>query len=94
MTLTETRGERRGEKEGGAVCPASHQLMYIMVLDYTVISTIIVATGAYDRHNLLNEHENVMTGFMEPHTSVPTPLIILPRVFFRSSEISLMAKSV
>lgn len=45
--------------------------MYIMVLDYTVISTIIVATGAYDRHNLLNEHENVMTGFMEPHTSVP-----------------------
>lgn len=45
--------------------------MYIMVLYYTVISTIIVATGAYDRHNLPNEHENVMTGFMELNTNVP-----------------------
>lgn len=50
----------------------SHQLMYIMVLDYTVICTITVATGAYDRHNLLNEHENVMTGFMELNTNVPS----------------------
>lgn len=43
-----------------------------MVLDYTVICTITVATGAYDRHNLLNEHENVMTGFMELNTNVPS----------------------
>lgn len=36
-----------------------------------------------------------MIGFMELNTNVlPPPLIILPRVFFRSSEISLMAKSV
>lgn len=57
--------------EEGRICPVSHQLMYIMVLDYTVISTIIVATGACDRHTLLNEHRDVMTGFMEPNTSVP-----------------------
>lgn len=50
----------------------SHQLMYIMVLDYTVISTLIVATGACDRHKLLNEHENVMTGFTELNTNAPT----------------------
>lgn len=52
----------------------SHRLMYIMVLDYTVISTLIVATGACDRHKLLNEHENVMTGFMELNTNVPLHL--------------------
>lgn len=46
--------------------------MYIMVLDYTIISTLIVATGACDRHKLLNEHENVMTGFMELNTDVPS----------------------
>ncbi len=45
--------------------------MYIMVLDYTVISTLIVATGACDRHKLFNEHENVMTGFMELNTNFP-----------------------
>lgn len=57
--------------------------MYIMVLDYTAISTIIVATGAYDRHNLLNEHENVMTGFMEPHTSVPDTFNYLTPCFLQ-----------
>lgn len=57
--------------------------MYIMVLDYTVISTIIVATGAYDGHNLLNEHENVMSGFIELNTNVPSTFNYLTSCFLQ-----------
>lgn len=61
----------------------SIQLIYIVVLDYTVISTLIVATGACDRHKLLNEHENVMTGFMELNTNVPSTFNYLTSRFLQ-----------
>lgn len=57
--------------------------MYIMVLDYTVISTIIVATGAYDRHNLLNEHDDVISGFIELNTNVPFTFNYLTSCFLQ-----------
>lgn len=57
--------------------------MYIMVLDYTVISTIIVATGACDRHNLPNEHENVTSGFIELSTNVPSTFNYLTSCFLQ-----------
>lgn len=57
--------------------------MYIMVLDYTVISKLIVATGACDRHKLLNEHENVMTGFMKLNTNVPSTFNYLTSRFLQ-----------
>lgn len=92
----------------GRVCPAgSHQLKCVTVSDDTVISDVIVATGAHSRHRSPNERAGVMTGFrgaplpppqqpqqQPPATAPAAPSIISPRVFFRSSEISLMAKSV
>lgn len=69
MTLSEVGRGVDGRSEAALWAIA---LMYIIVLDYTVISTLIVATGACDGHKLLNEHENVMTGFMELNTDVPS----------------------
>lgn len=57
--------------------------MYIMVLDYTVISTIIVASGAYDRHDLLNEHESVMSAFIELNTNAPSTFNYLTSCFLQ-----------
>lgn len=57
--------------------------MYIMVLYYTVISTLIVAIGACDEHTLLNEHEGVMTGFIELNATVPSTFNYLTSSFLQ-----------